>query len=430
MLQGGVIARQLGADMGVYLAGIIFLWPFRHRNRFLLRVGVCLSVGVLLRLVFSYWNQQLVLPEPLHAVCSNIIWMILLFCILFVQARICIQCPKSMSVYSVAWALVVQQFAHEGWLVLAVVLHVPPQALWWAPVIWFAGVYAVLGVTVAQHMPKRVGPRQLSLAMLMMVISGALYVIAMYLIPNMFIAGVIIILIQCECITTFYLQSVLFERSAIRQELMTLSYIWQQSKAKYSLAKENIDLINRKCHDLKHQMHALKHMEGTEERTQYVSELERSIQIYDAIVKTGNEALDTILTEKSLYCEANHIQVSCVADGSKLDFINPIDLYAIFGNAMDNAIEYVEQIEDSGRRVIDVLVYVKQQFLAICVTNPLDSAVLEFEDGLPITTKDHNGYHGYGLKSIRHTTEKYNGFVTVEAKDGCFSLRVVFPLPA
>lgn len=434
MLEQAAILRQLGVDLSVYLAGVVFLLPLRRQNRFPLRLGGCLLGGALLSLAFSLLRQAIALPLPLRAVVSDGIWMLALFGILVIQGRVCARCSGSAAAYCAAWALVVQQIVHESWLALSAFFALHSAPLRWGAVLWFALLYSALGLTAARWMPDkgeyRVGPRQLSLALWMTLISSALYELSFYIPSEGSVPRIITILIQIECITIFYLQSVLFQKSAMRQELMTLSLLWQQNKAKYSLAKENIDLINRKCHDLKHQMRLLQTMEGSEERTQFVSELERSIQIYNAIVKTGNEALDTILTEKSLYCEAKEILVNCVADGSRLDFINPVDLYAIFGNAMDNAIESVQGMSGPGQRMIDVLVYVKQQFLAISVTNPMEGIRLKFEDGFPVTTKERNGYHGFGLKSIRHAAEKYGGFVTVETKDGCFSLRILFPLPA
>lgn len=423
---------QLGLDMTVYLAGVAFFHSLRRREGFFLRLALCLAGGGVLSVAFFTLRGALPLPEE-WLVVPNALWLGVRFLVLIAQSRLCVRCTLSTAAYCAAWALMVQQLTYEIWLVLCTLMsqgrgHILVTAL------WFLLAYSAVSMTIARWMPDKgeyhVGPRQLSLAVLMAVISGTLYQFFFYLVPEDAAARIITALVHFYCATVFYLQSVLFQKSAIRQELMTLSLLWQQNKAKYSLAKENIDLINRKCHDLKHQMRALKNMEESEARTQYVSELEHSLQIYDAIVKTGNEALDTILTEKSLYCEANRILVNCVADGEKLDFINPVDLYAIFGNAMDNAIESIQSVSDSGPRVIDVLVYVKQQFLAISITNPIDGALLKFEDGLPVTTKEKNGYHGFGLKSIRHTVEKYGGFVTVEVKGGSFSLRILFPLPA
>lgn len=52
------------------------------------------------------------------------------------------------------------------------------------------------------------------------------------------------------------------------------------------------------------------------EREDYLDEIERSIQIYDSTIETGNEVLDTVLTEKSLYCEQHQITMTCVADAT------------------------------------------------------------------------------------------------------------------
>ena len=149
--------------------------------------------------------------------------------------------------------------------------------------------------------------------------------------------------------------------------------------------------------------------------------------IYDSIVKTGNEVLDTVLTEKSLLCEKEHITMTCVADGSKLGFMDAVDLYTIFGNALDNAIESALTIPDPERRVIAVTVYTRSSLLLIQLENYYEGS-LTFADGLPVTTKEHNGYHGYGMKSIRFTAEKYGGVVTVNTADNLFILRISIPM--
>ena len=91
--------------------------------------------------------------------------------------------------------------------------------------------------------------------------------------------------------------------------------------------------------------------------------------IYDSTIKTGNEILDTILTEKKLLCEKNQIELTCVADGECLSFIDPIDLYAIITNALNNAIDYVTQLEDPNQRIIAVMVYSRANLAFIQIEN-------------------------------------------------------------
>lgn len=77
-----------------------------------------------------------------------------------------------------------------------------------------------------------------------------------------------------------------------------------------------------------------------------MDEIEKSVSLYDANVKTGNTVLDTILTEKSLLCYKKGIILSCVADGENIAFMEDADVYSLFGNALDNAIEAVLKLEE------------------------------------------------------------------------------------
>lgn len=52
---------------------------------------------------------------------------------------------------------------------------------------------------------------------------------------------------------------------------------------------------------------------------------------------------------------------------------------------------------------------------------------IRFKHGIPVTTKD-SSYHGFGMKSMQQTVEKYHGSMTVQARDGWFELRILFPL--
>lgn len=75
-----------------------------------------------------------------------------------------------------------------------------------------------------------------------------------------------ILQMQILCVVVLYLQNELFKKSAMRQERLVSDLLWRQQKEHYRIAKENIDIINRKCHDLKHQIAALRDMCTKEER--------------------------------------------------------------------------------------------------------------------------------------------------------------------
>ena len=117
----------------------------------------------------------------------------------------------------------------------------------------------------------------------------------------------------------------------------------------------------------------------------------------------------------------------CVADGSALGFMSEADVYSLFGNAVDNAIEAVGKLKDEEMRTIDLSVKVSRAFLSVSISNYYADDVV-FSDGLPMTTKQDKAYHGFGVKSMRRITEKYDGDLSMNAEDGVFTLNILFPL--
>ena len=183
----------------------------------------------------------------------------------------------------------------------------------------------------------------------------------------------------------------------MRVETAQMKEMLRQSQRQYMLQKETINLINTKCHDLRHRMSSIAE-HGTMDNEE-LQEIGDAILIYDAKVNTGNEVLDIILTEKSLICREKGIKMTCLADGSKLGFMRDGDLYALFGNIVDNAIEAASALEDSEKRCISLNVGTSGAFVSISENNYYSGSIRFSEDGLPLTDKD-TDYHGYGMLSI------------------------------
>lgn len=368
-------------------------------------------------------------------------WMALGYVMMLLSLWVNVKMTMAVASYYAVWASCTWCLAYElsmvfcwllrkRWEILAEVFPIVLLLVGTAGVI-------VCRYTVAIWIPENkrfmIGPRQLTSALVLLAMQGYLFLWFVKQCVNNRSGGLqggnwfSILQMQILCVVVLYLQNELFKKSAMRQERLVSDLLWRQQKEHYRIAKENIDIINRKCHDLKHQIAALRDMCTKEEREKYIEEIQDSIQIYEAMVKTGNDVLDTILTEKSLACKENDIVVSCVADGKGLEFLHPIDLYTIFGNAMDNAIECVKNLPKQEKRQIDVLIHRQHQFLIVQIMNPLEEE-LEFEDNLPVTTKHDKAYHGYGLRSIKNSVKKYNGVFQVKIKDGCFCLKILFPI--
>lgn len=419
-----LILESLLYGVSLSFSCLSFMLPLRKSKmkRFGVRLGLSLMGMVSLYTAVYYTTRNYVFSNRW----SNILFLLLSYfgTVLFFQ--ICIPCRKYGSWYCGIWGTVTCILEMELGSVCGFFLKNPLFVLLFQFTIVIISCLSI-GFTIARWMPEngkyQIGPKQMLLALVTGSIIGESFLFGKFEEDNLFSS----MMIQCYCLTVLYMQSALFKKSSMSKELETLQFLWNQQKAQYQLTKENIDLINHKCHDLKHQIRMIQTIKNEQERENYLKEVERSVQIYNAIVRTGNEILDTILTEKSLICENQDIHINCVADGMLLSFMDPVDLYTLFGNALDNAIEAVEKVINKQKRVIDIMLYRKKNFLIIQIINPMCEEV-QFEDGLPLTTKIKNGYHGYGMKSIRHTLQKYDGYLTVEIKDGCFFLKSMIPL--
>lgn len=210
------------------------------------------------------------------------------------------------------------------------------------------------------------------------------------------------------------------------QERASIEQMLRDSANHYALTREIVEHINRTCHDLKHSLGVLKTV-GEEERQGFIEEAERNIERYHQLVHTDNEVLNTVLAEKSLYCDRKKIRLSTVVDSLKLPQLDIPDLCAMVGNAIDNAIECVERFEDPDRRIVSLTIRKQNAFVCIQTNNYCDTP-LELENGLPRTTKPDKAGHGFGLKSIRYLAEKYGGRMCVSVQDHIFILQIMLPL--
>lgn len=227
------------------------------------------------------------------------------------------------------------------------------------------------------------------------------------------------------CMLIFYIQRNMIDVGDIKNELETVTHLLQQAKKQYQIKKEEINLINIKCHDLKHQIGRYARGGGVDGAT--VAEIEKMISIYDATIKTGNEVLDIILTEKSLICQNKNIKFTCMADCSALGFISDGELYALFGNMFDNAIEAVSTISDPEERCIGLHIHGEGEFVSVMMENYYAEKIRFGAGGMPITKKADKNNHGFGLKSIRVIVEKYGGDISIVAEDKVFRLSILLP---
>lgn len=205
------------------------------------------------------------------------------------------------------------------------------------------------------------------------------------------------------------------------KELLSAKELLHQEREQYFMTKENIEIINEKCHDLKHQIAFLRE----DKSDKYISEIEKAVMIYDSTVKTGSAVLDILLTERKLQCESKGIKLTVVVNGKLLEFMDEMEVYSLFGNALSNAIESVSSLPQEERHIA-LKVARLGDMCSIHVENPYKGEI-KFSEDLPETTRDKK-WHGFGMKSMNRIVTSYGGVMAVTTENGMFSLDILMPI--
>ena len=215
---------------------------------------------------------------------------------------------------SESWCFLELQFTRYGhplnmaspWAVLVQLL---------SGAVFFAAVYILLARQLPYKGEYNIGPRQLFSAFFI----GILFMVQAAVLDNAraehtpLSLTVTILIGQFYFITLLYFQSELFKKSAMEKEMNELNLLYERQRQQYQVARQNVQIINKRCHELKLQIAALRQMSGAAsdppdpELKAHIDEAEKAAQLYDASRNTGNEVLDVVLTQKSLDLSLIHI---------------------------------------------------------------------------------------------------------------------------
>ena len=211
---------------------------------------------------------------------------------------------------------------------------------------------------------------------------------------------------------------------SFRHENRTMHDFISNKMRYYEMSHDGIVNLQTKCHDLKHQIASIRSEAGKASFEGHLNELENSINEYSTVIDCGNKTVDIVLTEKNILCLPHQIKFSYMIDGSLFDFLSEREIYSLFGNALDNALEAAMHVSDPSQRLITLKSNARSGLVVLQVENTFEGERTADENGLFPTTKSGSG-HGFGLRSIRHIVEKHQGSMSVRVQDGLFKLSVI-----
>ena len=217
-----------------------------------------------------------------------------------------------------------------------------------------------------------------------------------------------------------YIKNYTLLKKVEQQEQFTINRMNEQF-CYYREKEEDEKRVRALYHDMKNHLLILE-KQNSQETKQMVAELRRQISDYEDYVHTGNDFLDVIIRDKVKKAKEQGIDFLAVIDFTAGDFIEPLDISTIFGNALDNALEASVKLPPE-QRLITVKAGCNHDMLMIVFEN---NAVMGKMKG---TSKEDEFLHGFGIPNIRKAVEKYNGECVIRQENGKFVMKHIIPLP-
>ncbi len=410
------IVTSLLGSAGLFSSLCISRCGARPRSRGLLRAALCLLVFCLAELCV----RALILPlvSGIAALITGMVCLLFFFVLCICGAALVWEGSAACAAHGAAQALCVRALAGR---ITACMAFVPQQAPAWQNAAVLAASLVLLSALQAAFCRGKEAPsRQIWLlsALLYAAMAGFCLFPALYAgerLPFAAAGAAFFALFAALQHTMSVLSSVRGECSVLRETLA-------RDQALRAEEAQMIDAVNLKSHDLKHLL--LRGAAGALHGA-YAEEARAALEGYERAFRTGNAALDVVLSEKAAACAARQVEFNCMADGTLLAGVKEADIYTMLGNLLDNAIEAVEGLE-AGRRVVTLNIERRGAFCVLRTENYF-AGELTFCDGLPATTKTEHG-HGYGLRSVRMTASRLGGKFSCGAREDRFLVTVALPL--
>lgn len=209
----------------------------------------------------------------------------------------------------------------------------------------------------------------------------------------------------------------------IEKELVKLKTEQTELLERDYTALNNAYAINAKLfHDFHNHIGILRQLlshSKLEEAVQYLDELQTPVQEMTETVWTGDETVDYLINSKAKAAKELGIQYQAQVEFPRHTNLRSVDLCAVLGNLLDNALEAAQQVTEKEERFVRLTIRRINQMLIIKVENGFRIPPVS-EDGVLTTSKTQNGLHGWGLKSAQTAAQKYDGTVQTSYTDKLF----------
>lgn len=161
-----------------------------------------------------------------------------------------------------------------------------------------------------------------------------------------------------------------------------------------------------------------------EEVNEYLRELNDDLTQVDTTIKTGRVMIDAILNGKLNIAAQNEIAVNAKAKIPEGTPVTDVDMCAIIGNLLDNAIEENKRLPQENR-FLRIYIGQKNTQLYLAFTN---AAGKKRDKRRSLFESVKGEQHGLGLVRVESLVKKYGGLFSADSEDGGFTAELLILL--
>lgn len=179
-------------------------------------------------------------------------------------------------------------------------------------------------------------------------------------------------------------------------------------------------------HDIKKHLATLNVLQSNENQQskEYGSLIEKKVDSLFIGFQCSNNILSIIMGQKITAAESEMIKINTQVEDILFDFVDDLDMTAIFANLWDNAIEANLKVKTS-KRFISVVIGRVNDFIAISFENSFNG-VIKKKIGDLLSTKEN--HEGVGMSIIKSSIEKYGGTLTIVHDKNIFKAEALIPI--
>lgn len=222
-------------------------------------------------------------------------------------------------------------------------------------------------------------------------------------------------------LVVFHLISEILENSRNMKEAEALR---QQSIGQlelYNSMRENYNIQRQRTHEYKNQIVC---MDMLMKKEDYIGNISDGLDAQLDMVDTNNDVVNAIFNAKYYEAIKNDVLVVLKINDLSDIKISDNDIVTILSNLLDNAIEAAKQC-DIGKRIVKIKMLYEDAVLSIAVSNSYKAEPVLTEDGYIRTTKKDREEHGWGMRNVVATLEKYNAEYIIDYKNGEFVFSII-----